>query len=211
MTQKNFIKIIKPFLTLKIIYLLIFLFISLNTFSKDKLEQYLDKYKDIQSFKADIVQKKKLKVMKNSQLSYGSIYFKKPKKLLWKLEKPFEYKFLLNGNKIVKEYPQLNEVQTILIDKDNKLKVLFDNIFIIMGLANYNKIKEKYIVKLHSNTITLIPKEEKFKKIIKHIEIHLNNESIIKTLIILETNENQTEIHFSNVKLNLNLSEKLFK
>ncbi len=200
----------KPYKLLTLVFL--GLIIDISLFSAVTLDEYLKAYKKVQSFSAQFKQTKHLSVMASDQVSTGYIQFKKTDKLVWALKTPYSYKFILNGKKVIKAYPDLDEQQVYDIDENIQLKTLFDNIFLLMGLKKRQAIENKYqIVKGRGNTIILIPRQKSFKKYVKKIILKFNKKKYIRSIKILEPSEDYTLIRFFDIQINPTISDKVFE
>ncbi|MDH5680767.1 MAG: outer membrane lipoprotein carrier protein LolA [Spirochaetota bacterium] len=188
---------------------LVFILLS-NIYAGDQIKLYINKYKNIQSFKAKFIQKKRLSVLKNEQLSYGQIKFKKKDKVLWELEKPYSYKFILNGKKIYKIYPQLMEKEEYNLDENKQFKILFDNIFLLMGQKSLGEIKKNYNVTSGDKWIKLIPRPKNYKKYMSYILLKFNDKDLIKSIKLAEPKGDYTFITFYDIELNKDIKDSMF-
>lgn len=176
-----------------------------------KLDQYITKYNQMKTFSADFKQSKFLKAMKAEQKSSGYIKFKREKnQMIWAVEKPYAYQFVLNGNKIIKNYPLLKEREEINIDENIQMKAVFENIFMLMGIKGKKEIENTYQVLSSGLSITLIPKNKEFLKYVSKIVIELSENHLANALKIYEPSGDYTAISFYNSKINAAIAEAEF-
>ncbi len=195
-----------------IILLLLGLIVHISLFSSDRFNDYLKAYKKINSFSARFRQTKHISVMASDHISTGFIRFKKADKLIWALEKPYSYRFILNGKKVIKSYPDLDEQRVYDIDENVQLKALFDNIFLLMGLKKREAIDKKYkVVKGKNKSIILRPRQKSFRKYVTEIILSFNTKNNIQSIKIIEPSNDYTLIRFYNIQINPNLSDKIFE
>lgn len=177
----------------------------------DELDRYISENNKIKTLHARFEQIKHLSIMESDHLSCGYIKFKRDRKLIWALENPYSYKFIINGKKIIRDYPQLNEREEYNIDENLQLKALFENIFMLMGLIGKNEIKETYFVSIkENNTIALIPKNPQFKKYISEIILKLNNKYLVSSIKLIEPSGDYTLIMFSDIETNIDINDSEF-
>jgi len=199
----------KPIIKLSLVILALSL-LRVSGYSSDQLKQYILKYKNVKTFQATFIQKKHLSVLENDQKSFGLIKFKKENKMLWALEKPYVYQFILNGKKVIKKYPQLGEREEFNLDDNLQMKTLFDNIFLLMGHKSIKEIKKKYTVSSKNKKVILIPINKGVRKHIIKIIISFNNRNLIESIQLIEPSGDYTSIRFSNIKINQNVSDSEF-
>ena len=54
----------------------------------------------LHSLHCDFVQSKKMKILNKEMISKGVLYFKKPDKIRWQYTTPYDYTFIMNGDKV---------------------------------------------------------------------------------------------------------------
>ncbi|BBB31944.1 outer membrane lipoprotein carrier protein [Thermotomaculum hydrothermale] len=203
----------------KIIVFLIILFL-LPAFSKPKQDKEIldlikkikENYLTIESFKADFKQVKKSPLLKNSAITYGKFYFKKPDKLLLEFTKPYKLKIFYKKNKIYR-FDEKRKVYAVLnIKRHKENAVNFLNVSKTFDfLTKYFVIKK---VKTKKKDIYLIffPKKRRVKKKFKIVEMWLDSETFLfKKLHIEEQNGTVTDILVSRVKTNIKIKDSVFE
>lgn len=205
----------------KITLFLIVLFISISLSGQTKLSDseskvVIEKIEKsgfgMESIHCDFVQTKKMKLLKKEMVSKGVMYFQHPNKLRWQYTSPYEYIFLLNGDKV--DLKSAKSSQSIDI-KENKM---FRQIAVIvlgsvtatnlMGNADFNveiyKDANSYYAKLY-------PKKKEFKQIYNTITIFFKSDlSMVTNVKMEEKSGDITDVKLSNVKLNIPIGEKVF-
>ncbi len=132
--------------------------------------------------------------------------------MLFSVKKPYAYKFILKDNILVKYYPDLDEKQVYNLENDVQMRVIFDNIFILMGMKHKKEIQAVYdIVLKENNTLVLLPKNENFREYVSQIVIKLNENYLASSIKIIEPSQDYTLIEFNEIKLNQQIDEKEFE
>jgi len=164
---------------------------------KDFLETLI-KMKEIDFFKLNFVQRKKLKALKNPLVSEGLFVYLKDLGMVWEISEPISalYKIgpagqLLTDGDMTPEnqrqallYKEILSPLLLIIQLD--LKLLADEFELFFQLEE----KEKW-------SVGLIPRKIPLALWIRSIKIQGEKNNWIKTISILETKENSTIITFS--------------
>ena len=67
---------------------------------KDVLEKMEKSSNALHSLQCDFVQSKRMKILNKDMISKGVLYFKKPDKIRWQYTTPYDYTFIMNGDKV---------------------------------------------------------------------------------------------------------------
>lgn len=182
-------------------------------YANNQLDKYLEKYDNIKTFSADFIQKKYLSIMNGEQISNGYIRFiKDGKRMIFSVEKPYAYKFILKDNILIKYYPDLDEKKVYNLENDVQMRVIFDNIFILMGMKHKEEIQAVYdIVLKENNTLVLLPKNESFKEYVSRIVIKLNKDYLASSIKIIEPSQDYTLIEFTDIQINKKINKNEFE
>jgi outer membrane lipoprotein carrier protein len=140
------------------------------------------------------------------QQSAGDFYLKRPGRFVWDYVLPYPQKIVSNGEKI---WIYDSELEQVTVKK-------YDQVLTgapVMLLDQYKNINEDYQVQerglvLDQYWVTLIPK--KASADFKEIRVGIKNR-LLKTMKLIDSFDQVTEIEFDNMQVNLNLSNSLFK
>lgn len=180
---------------------------------KDILEKVDKSASAASSMQCDFTQTKKMKLLSKEMLSKGVMYFKRPDKLRWQYTTPYDYTFILNGDKV-----QLKSAKsTKNIDvQGNKMFRQISNIILnsvtggnLKSSSDFNvevyKLAEGYFARMY-------PKKKELKQIYQAIEIYFNPSlTMISTVKMIEKTGDVTIVKLTNSKTGVAIDEKLFK
>lgn len=179
--------------------------ISMNAFSQQgALEKLEQAYKNINDISGNFTQKSYIKELNKTQQFKGRFFIKKDK-IRWNYLGAYSQIVFINKEKLViYDRAKKQAIQTTFsADKYGQLPIA-----LISRMADLKKDFE--VKEIRENRLILIPKTKMGN--INSIEIITQQADFpIKTLKITDTMSNQIEIEFSNVKINSNLRDSIFK
>lgn len=160
----------------------------------------------------DFVQTKKMNLLKKEMVSNGIMYYSSPGKLRWQYTKPYEYIFVLNGDRV--SIKSSKSTQKINVN-ENKMFRQLSNIILNSVTGGHLKSSADFDVEIWKNnttyTATLWPKKKELKKLYKSIEISFNTSlTMVETVKMEETTGDVTIVNLKNVKINHPIREELF-
>ena len=164
------------------------------------------------SMQCDFTQTKRMKLLKREMVSKGVMYFKKENKLRWQYTSPYDYTFILNGDKIrIKSSKSTKDIDV----QGNKIFRQVTSIILKSITGGGLKNSEDFQVELYKTEkyyfAKLYPKKKELKQIYKVIEIHFNSSlSMVDSVIMEEKTGDSTKVTLSNVKSNASINEKMF-
>ena len=188
---------------MKLKYLIFLLFMPALVYpqsAKDLLVKLQGKYKSVKSFTADFSQSTKAETGKDEFTSSGRIYFKKKDK--FKIE--FKDQILVTDGATVWNYNR-KQNKVIITGFDNGPSVLSLDKFIL----EYPNECEASFAGEGDKIIVLKPKDKDAD--FREIRITPDESTILSKVEFTDANGNYFSFRFTNVKLNENLSDKLFK
>lgn len=150
----------------------------------------------------------------DTERSSGTVLIKKPLKMKWRYDKPYEQTILSDGEKIYFHFPSDKQVLVESIGNiiDSRSPVLF--------LAGGYKLRELFTIRLESSgekdkmaelvKLELVPKERSVSatKIILTVE---SKSWDIRSFSIFDWTGNRTDIEFTYRKINNNVGDVEFK
>jgi outer membrane lipoprotein carrier protein len=149
-----------------------------------------------------------------TEQSSGRVWIKKPLKMKWQYDKPYEQTILSDGKKIYFHFPSDRQVLVESVDNiiDSRSPVLF--------LAGKYALKELFRIRLerrdekdkmnHSIRLELIPKEKSVSatKVVLTVDDKSWN---IRSFSIFDWTGNRTDIEFIGAKINGKISGEEFR
>ena len=200
-----------------IISLICLLTLALPCWSQTKLsaeqqKQILEKIdvaaKAMNTMQCDFTQTKHNKLLSKDIQSKGKMYFKQPDKLRWQYTSPYDYTFIMNGDKV-----SLNDKQ---IDAQ-KNKIFRQITSIILGSITGGGLKSAtdFNVELYKTDneyfAKLYPKKKEVKQVYQLIEIHFNTAlTMVSSVKMMEKTGDTTTVTLSNTKINASIDESHF-
>lgn len=166
----------------------------------------------VKSIKSEFVQTKRLMLLNEDMVSYGSMYYYNGTKLRWEYTKPYKYIFILADNTVMLK----NDSRTDLIDvKTNKL---FSQIAsVMMGSITGSSLKESrdFQMELYESEkayrVNLKPLKREVKQMFSMINLFFNKESyFVQQIELVEQGGDKTTIVLKNIELNGVPDESIF-
>ena len=166
----------------------------------------------MKSMQCSFTQTKSMKMLSKEMVSKGVMYFKTPNKLRWQYTFPYNYTFLMNGDKVRMVSGQTTQNVDV---KRNKIFRQITNIILnsITG-GNLSKTADFSVV-LYKDGSTyyaqLYPKKKELKQIYKYIRIHFNASlTMVTKMEMVEKTGDTTTVKLLNVKTNQSINESFF-
>ena len=167
----------------------------------------------LRSLQCDFVQSKRMKILSKEMQSKGILYFKKPDKIRWQYTSPYDYTFIMNGDKV-----QIKSAKTTKsIDiQGNKIFRQITTIILntvtgggIMNSADFNvelyKSGDIYFAKMQ-------PKKKEVKQVYSSIEVYFNSAlTMVDTIKMIEKSGEYTVVKLVTPKINAAINESVFK
>jgi outer membrane lipoprotein-sorting protein len=166
----------------------------------------------LKTLRCDFVQKKTISILAEEMISEGKMYFKQKDKLRWEYTKPFQYEFVMNGDKLM----------TIAGNTKNIIDVNSNNAFreickIIIsgingsGILDASRFSAKFFVGNKENMVAIVPKQKELKQMFNKINIYFNKTNYaVSSVEIIELNGDKTFIEMKNQQINVDLSDEIF-
>lgn len=160
----------------------------------------------------EFIQTKSMKLLSREMQSKGVMYFMCPDKLRWQYTHPYDYTFILNGDKVrlisskstkninVQENKVFRQITKIILNSitGGGLKTTSD------FYVELYKAEKNYFAKLY-------PKKKELKQIYRVIEIHFNPQLTMVNMVKMEEKTGDvTLVNLNNIKTNAPINEKLF-
>lgn len=164
------------------------------------------------SMQCDFIQIKRMKLLKKEMQSKGVMYYKQGNKLRWQYTSPYDYTFLMNGDKMrIKSSKSTKDIDV----QGNKMFRQVTSIIINTITGGGLKSSSDFVVELYKADnnyfAKLYPKKKELKQIYQVIEIHFNSSlTMVESVLLQEKTGDTTQVKLTNVKVNATISEKVF-
>ena len=144
--------------------------------------------------------------------SSGMMYYKSPNKLRWQYTSPYDYTFILNGDKVKIKSSRTNQNINV---QDNKMFRQITNIILNSMTGKGLKNSSDFTVEVYKNGsyyfAKLYPKKKELKQIFQVIEIYFNvNLTMVSSVKLEEKTGDVTWVRLYNPKTSVTLNESLF-
>ena len=166
----------------------------------------------LKTLRADFVQRKTISILADELLMEGKLSFKQPDKLCWEYLKPYQYRFTINGSKVMVR----SETNQNVIDANgNKMLNEISKIIISgingSGIFDEKKFTTKFSVGAGDYQVELTPKQKELRQMFSSITITFNkNDYSVNTVEIKEVNGDSSLITMKNKQFNINLNDEIF-
>lgn len=195
--------------------------LSLQAWSQTKLtaeqqKQFIEKIdkaaQTMTSMQCDFSQTKSMKLLSKEMQSKGIMYFKQPDKLRWQYTSPYDYTFIMNGDKVTMK--SAKSTQNINV-QGNKMfrqitKIILNSIT-GGGLKSAADFQVEIYKTDNSYFAKLYPKKKELKQIYSVIEIYFNQSlTMVNGVKMMEKTGDVTSVKLQNVKYNQSINESTF-
>jgi len=179
---------------------------NIDSFVK-KMEQNASSVKSIES---DFKQIKYIGAFKRSIVSLGKFYYKANDKISLHYVVPQPYRVVINGDKIKIES---NGKKNVMNLKDNKQMQEMNNMLTVCMTGDLSNLSKDYRMEIYEDgqyyLINVKHVNESANKYM--LDVYLNKKDMSVEKMRISENENDyTEYHFSNIKLNKLKNDILF-
>lgn len=167
----------------------------------------------LRSLQCDFVQSKRMKILSKEMQSKGILYFKKPDKIRWQYTSPYDYTFIMNGDKV-----QIKSAKTIKnIDiQGNKIFRQISTIILNTITGGGIKNSSDFNVELYKSGdiyfAKMLPKKKEVKQVYSSIEVYFNSAlTMVETIKMVEKSGEYTVVKLVTPKINAAINESVFK
>ncbi len=204
------------------ILFIVVIFTDSAAFADNELNAILkkidEKQKSVETMKGQFVQRKSLSLLQNEVVSKGTMYFKRPQRMVWEYKEPEKNTMIVNGNIVWFYLPDLKEATRFDLSQKPEIKSIFEKMAIGMGQSaeemkkSYNVSLFKKIKKSDKNIIVLqlIPKDAAISNFFKKIHLWFEEDGALYKTELFEKNNDMTIIEFKNMKFNASISDSVF-
>lgn len=160
----------------------------------------------------EFTQTKSMKLLSKEMQSKGIMYFKRPNKLRWQYTSPYDYTFILNGDKVqIKSSKSTKNIDV----QGNKMFRQITNIILNSVTGGSLKSSSDFNVEVYkkdnSYFAKLFPKKKELKQLYQVIEIYFDPAlTMVNSVSMVEKTGDETRVNLINTKLNVAVDEKMF-
>jgi len=167
----------------------------------------------LRSLQCDFVQSKRMKILSKEMQSKGILYFKKPDKIRWQYTKPYDYTFIMNGDKV--QLKSAKSTKNIDI-QGNKIFRQISTIILNTVTGGGIKNSSDFNVELYKSGdvyfAKMLPKKKEVKQVYSSIEVYFNSAlTMVETIKMIEKSGEYTTVKLVAPKLNATINESVFK
>ena len=176
------------------------------------LEQVDKAARGMTTMQCDFTQTKHMKMLKRDMVSKGVMYFRQPDKLRWQYTSPYDYTFILNGDKV--KIKSAKSTKDIDVEGNKMFRRITD---IILGSITGNGLKSTtdFNVEIYEGPegcfARLLPKKKELKQIYKLVNVHFNADlTMVSRVEMEEKTGDTTVIQLTGAKTNTEINEAQF-
>lgn len=167
---------------------------------------------NVTSVQSDFVQEKHLAVFKDTLLSKGRFYYRKPDRLRWELTEPVGAGFILTGDRGRRWNARTGQTQPFELAREPAMKLIAEQLF-AWATADFERLRHGYrlIVLQTAPVILRLEPRGETGGFLDHLQVAFADDG--RTLTSVEVHERGgdfTRIRFSNTLLNAPLDDRLF-
>ena len=169
--------------------------------------------KALRSLQCDFIQSKRMKILSKEMQSKGILYFKKPDKIRWQYTSPYDYTFIMNGDKV-----QIKSAKTTKSIDIQGNKIFRQISTIILNTITGGGIKNSsdFNVELYKSGdiyfAKMQPKKKEVKQVYSSIEVYFNSAlTMVDTIKMIEKSGEYTVVKLVTPKINAAINESVFK
>ncbi len=180
---------------------------------KDVLEKMEQSSNALRTLQCDFIQSKKMKILNKEMISKGVLYFSKPDKIRWQYTTPYDYTFLMNGDKV--QIKSSKSTKNIDI-QGNKIFRQVSSIILNTVTGGGLRNSADFDVELfRQNNVVFAkmrPKKKEVMQVYSSIEVYFNTSlTMVETIKMIEKSGEYTVVKLISPKLNSQINESVFK
>ena len=166
----------------------------------------------MKTMQCDFTQTKRMKLLSKEMQSKGVMYFKRPDKLRWQYTSPYDYTFIMNGDKV--QIKSMKSTKNIDVQQ-NKMFRQITNIILSSITGGTLRTSADFTVELwqqdKSYFVKLYPKKKELKQLYQYLEIWFDPAlTKVSTVKMMEKTGDMTIVNLLNTKYGVTINEKLF-
>lgn len=164
------------------------------------------------SMQCDFVQTKQLKMLNDKMVSEGRMYYSQKDKLRWEYVKPYQYTFIMNGDRVLLKNKERSDVIDV---RQNKIFREIANIMLNSVVGNCLNDDRSFKTSITTAggqwVATLLPQRKDMKQMFQKIILHFDMKKALVTKVELQEKKgDRTVIVLKNVRTNHEIDNKMF-
>ena len=167
----------------------------------------------LHSLHCDFVQSKKMKILNKEMISKGVLYFKKPDKIRWQYTTPYDYTFIMNGDKV--QIKSAKSTKNIDIQGNKifrQITTIILNTVTGGGIMNSSDFDVTLYKQGDAYFAKMLPKKKEVKQVYAAIEVYFNSAlTMVETIKMIEKSGEYTIVKLLSPKVNTTINESIFK
>jgi outer membrane lipoprotein-sorting protein len=179
---------------------------------KEIIQKITEASEQTKTLRCDFVQKKTISILAEEMIAEGRMFFKQKEKLKWEYTKPYQYEFVMNGDKVM-----INSENKKTVIEVNSSSVFREISKIIVASINGSGIFDKtkftfqFKVGAKENIVMLTPKQKELKQMFNGMKMFFNKvDYTVNAIEIEEFNGDKTLIEMKNKVINKELKDEIF-
>ncbi|WP_052570874.1 outer membrane lipoprotein carrier protein LolA [Endomicrobium proavitum] len=194
----------------KISLCVLFLFFFMVFSYAGNIDDIFKDFSSVQTIASSFTMEKYLSISQKPFISSGKFYFKNPDFLKWQYFAPFEYGFMIDGNKTFSwQYNNNGKREVKDISNQPMAKAMVSQLYVFI-VMDKDSISKTYKIEESEGGIVLYPKDNSTKQMIENIKIIFSSSiAAVRKVVILNRNGDKTIITFSGTEINKDLPENV--
>lgn len=193
-----------------------FLFAALTAHAQDSEVQIRQKVaaaaQAMTSLQCDFMQTKQLKMLNDKMVSEGRMYYSQKDKLRLEYVKPYQYIFIMNGDRVLLKNKERSDVIDV---RQNKIFREIARIMMssVVGdcLSDDRTFKTSISTAGNQWVATLLPQRKDMKQMFQKIILHFDQrQATVSRVELVEKNGDQTTIDLKNIRKNETIAPRTF-
>ena len=164
------------------------------------------------SLQCDFVQTKQLKMLNDKMTSEGRMYYSQKDKLRWEYVKPYQYIFIMNGDRVLLKNKERSDVIDV-----RQNKIFREIARIMMSSVVGDCLSDDRTFKTSISTVggqwvaTLLPQRKDMKQMFQKIILHFDQrQATVSRVELVEKNGDQSTIDLKNIRKNETIAPRTF-
>lgn len=185
---------------------------NVNRGTKEFLEEIQKFQEKVETIKVSFVQTNNFKMLRTPEILKGTVYIKKPDKMLYLYEYPEKLYYLINKGELLVYNPKKKEAVVQDVERYQTKIIKY------MGAQlPFKELNKKFDSQLVSNLdkvahLTFLPKKKSLQKKLSSIDFWIDEEALtIQKIEISESEGDKVTFEFKNWIINSEFDEKIFE
>lgn len=164
------------------------------------------------SLQCDFVQTKQLKMLNDKMVSEGRMYYSQKDKLRWEYVKPYQYIFIMNGERVLLKNKERSDVIDV---RQNKIFREIARIMMSSVVGDCLSDDRTFQTSISTTggqwVATLLPQRKDMKQMFQKIILHFDQrQATVSRVELVEKNGDQTTIDLKNIRKNETIAPRTF-